>query len=195
ARRCAARLRPARRSRAAQRRARALPRCEGRSMTAAGSDTARPRRRRGWRIATRIVLALVLLVLLARLALPFVLPSIVDAAAAGRGLAARYERLEQSLLGGELRLAGLQLAPRAADGTDEDRVFAEPSVELANAQLDVNVSALGSGELRVHRAEIDGLDLRIERDADGRVAWLEGLAAAPGDGAREAEAAEEPDAA
>lgn len=150
------------------------------------------KRRRLWTWTKRLVLAAVAVVIAGRIALPWVLPSILDAVASGYGLTARYESLDLSILGGEVQLRRLQVAARPPEEhTDEPLV--DPYVDLEFAYVDVDVSALWSGTLRLQRVEIDGLDMRLERDADGHVPFLEHFAAAPEDApAPEPEPATEP---
>jgi hypothetical protein len=151
------------------------------SRAARTPEAAPPRRRprRLWRWTRRIALAALVLLVAARIALPFVLPSIVDSVAAGFGLSARYEALELSILGGNLTLRRLQVAARPAEGGEAQAPADDPYLELEYAHVDVDVSALFGGTVRLHRVEVDGLDLLLERSTDGGIRFLEHFAPGP----------------
>jgi hypothetical protein len=130
----------------------------------AAAPKRQPRRLR--RIAWRTLLALVALALVLRLALPFAVPVVLDRIAAAHGLTATYRDLELSILGGEVALYRLQVAARPAEGEAPP----PPYLDLEQAVVDVDMSALWTGTLHVHRVEVDGADLLLERDADG--SWV-----------------------
>ena len=116
----------------------------------------KPRRRR----LRRVALVLLILVLLVRVTLWLALPGIVSSLAESLGWRCGWDRLECSVLGGELELAHLELAPLSGPG---------PELHVEYAHIDVATLALLTGELVVRRVEVDGLDLALERDADGRI--------------------------
>lgn len=141
-----------------------------------GDTPAKPAKRswgrRIWKWTKRAAIGLVVLLIVARIALPFVLPSIVDSVLAGQGLAGRYEDLDLSLITGDIRLWHFELFPAPPEGQDEP----DPEQRLAHleyAHVDLDMSALLTLDLTVHRVEVDGLDLYLERQADGSIRWPE----------------------
>lgn len=140
-----------------------------------------PRRARLRRLLLRTALALVVLAVLLRAALPLALPRALAAWAESNGLRADYGELDLSLLGGSVDLWHLVI-DRA-----EPEPGAAPLLALEFATVDVDVSALFAGRLRIHRVEVDGLDLSLRRRADGSLDLPFGGGAPP-----EPAAAEEP---
>ena len=126
-------------------------------MKAAATAEKHKRRSRRWRTARRALVALLALALVARLALPFALPAVLDSVAGWYGLTARYEALELSLLGGEVTLRELRVGGGGA-----------PYLDLDYAHVDLDVSALWTGTLRLHR---DGDELLATAWGAG-TAWL-----------------------
>ena len=132
--------------------------------------------------------ALLVLAVLARASMALWLPWAVERAGRSQGLALAYEDLDLALTGGALELWHLDVAldgaaasaragaaepaPARAEGTAPASAAsgAREGQRLAHLEylaLDVDVSALFFGRLRVHRAEVDGLDVFLERDAAG----------------------------
>jgi len=107
----------------------------------------------------RAVLVLCVLALLARASLELVMARVIDRVARERELAVHWEGLDVSLLTGKGSVRLLEVAPR--DGA------APPLVQVDYAVFDLEVLALFTGELRIRRAEVDGLEARLERDAEG----------------------------
>ncbi len=129
------------------------------------SALARPR--------NRVLLGLALLLLVVRIALPYVIRPILvsqaDAALAGRIALAD---LDLSLIRGGVTLRGLEVhvdeLPTAAESASAAR--AEPTPPLFDAQrLWVQISWLGllAKTLRVEELEIEGFHVRLERTAAG----------------------------
>ncbi len=104
------------------------------------------------------------------------LPTLIDRFVEPLGLALRYERLDLSLFGGSLELGHLELRSRS----DEAALLT-----LESLQVDAEMSALFIGELRVRRVEVDGVQAKLARRADGSIG-LDGWSPPPGD-AREPE--------
>ncbi|MHC4375258.1 MAG: DUF748 domain-containing protein, partial [Planctomycetota bacterium] len=154
----------------------------------APAETAAPKPRRLWRWTKRLALVLLLIAVVARFAVPPLLPKLLEGPLAERGLALDWERLDLSLFGGHLELQHVDLwsGERSAGPPVDGSGLAHVEFLLA----DVDVSALLRGKLRVHRLEIDGADLRVERDADGELDWLQAFA---GNGAPEEDEEEEPE--
>ncbi|MBN2489768.1 MAG: DUF748 domain-containing protein [Planctomycetes bacterium] len=145
-----------------------------RSEPAAPSEAAPHAKRRGWRRVRFWAILLLCLAIGLRLALAIAMPWILGAVAASLDLDCTYDRLDLSVLGGDIELWNLTLKPRGA----EDRL-----VELEYARLDLAMSALFTGRLVVRRAEVDGLDVYLHRRADG-TASFDGLLRARSDAGR-----------
>ncbi|MCB9909491.1 MAG: hypothetical protein H6829_04395 [Planctomycetes bacterium] len=77
------------------------------------------------------------------------------------GLELAYEHLDLSLLGGQVTLRGLTAQNRDAKAEDE------PLVAVDYAILDLSLAKLLRGQLRIHRAEIDGGRMHWVRDSAG----------------------------
>lgn len=137
-----------------------------------------PRRRRVLRRLGRVALWLVALSFLLRLALVPGLPFALERVGAARGLDVTLEDLRLSVLRGTLHLRGLAVRPTAEEGAGIPPTL----LELDLLDFDLDLLALLRGRLRVVRAEVDGLHLRVERDAGGRIAWLAALGAEGQDG-------------
>ena len=116
----------------------------------------------------RGAIALAVLVLVVRVAAVALAPSILDHVLRGVGLTCSVGRLEVSVLSGELEVAHVVVAPRGGG---------EPIVDLGYLRANVSPLALLAGRVVVRRLELDGLDVLVDREADGRFA-LERLAAA-----------------
>ena len=119
----------------------------------------KPRRRRRWLWRSLLVAAVLLIG--ARIALPYALPTILNSALADLELRAEYEDLSLSLLGASFELSRLEL--RDARSGHEDELH----LQLDSALVDVDMSALLLGKLRVHRVHVEGLDVYLHREASG----------------------------
>ena len=121
-----------------------------------------PQRRGGcrrWLVRGFVVLAA--LALAVRIALPVALPFAIERIAAGYGLEAELDDADFVVLGGYASLRGLELRPEDAPAD------ADPLLQASSLVVDVDVSALLTGTLRVHRVELDELELWVERDEAG----------------------------
>ena len=156
-------------------------RIAGRPRTPAGPPPTRLSRALRW--ARRVALGIVLLLVLARLALPYALPRILARVAASKGFTCGYDRLDLGLLSGELRLVNLTLAEPES---------AEPVALVGYAEVDVVPLELLSGRLHARRIELSGVDVRIDREKDGRLEILKRMAAASGAPTAAPEAPEAP---
>ncbi len=117
------------------------------------------KRRRLLRWTLYLLAAAVVLRVLLGLAMPW----LVRWGAGFADLAADYERMQLSLLGGHVQITQLKLHQRDAEGeADPER----PLLFLEHADVDVDVSALLTGTLRVHTVEVDGLQTWVERTAE-----------------------------
>ncbi|MCA8943050.1 MAG: DUF748 domain-containing protein [Planctomycetes bacterium] len=120
------------------------------------SATPKPRRRLVRWLKRGVMVAFVLAVVV-RVTLPLWLPEALAAALRESGIHVAYEDFDLSLLGGdvEFRHVDVSLADRG---------------ELAHVEyacVDVDVSGFLFLEARVHRVELDGLDISLHRRADG----------------------------
>ncbi|MFT5050678.1 MAG: hypothetical protein ACI8QZ_002080 [Chlamydiales bacterium] len=122
-----------------------------------------PRRRRIWKWARRIGLLGLVLLCLVRVTLWLWLPSAMEAAVSVFGVRCEYEDFDLSLLGADIELRHLEL-------WDDAREADSPLAHVEYARLDIDVSSLLLFDLRVHRMEVDGVDVVLERDAGG--SWL-----------------------
>ncbi|MEM7203844.1 MAG: DUF748 domain-containing protein [Planctomycetota bacterium] len=118
-----------------------------------------PRRWRRW-LRRLLVLGLVLAIII-RIVLWLALPWLVAKVAPTLGIDASLERSQLSLLGGSVQLWNL-------DVRDPDAEAASPPLlHLEYAHVDLVTTALLWGEVRIRRAEIDGLDTHLVRTNDG----------------------------
>lgn len=121
------------------------------------SQRRKPRRwRRRLLYAACIFLALMVLL---RIVLSLSLKSILRKAAQHYELDLNYEELSLSLLSGEVELWHLELTPSEGG---------ERLLHVEYCCADIEVSALLMGRLFVRRLETDGMDVLLERDADGQ---------------------------
>ncbi len=127
------------------------------------TKSARPRRRRWLRRIARTVLALVILGVVLRFVVSLVLPSVLAKVAKDYGLRCTYERLDVTFIGLDAELWHLVIAPEEGG---------EPFVRAEYCRADVATLELLRGRLAVRRVDADGLDLLIDRDADGTIPLL-----------------------
>ncbi len=126
------------------------------------ADASKPPRR--WRRRLRVTTWVMLVVIiLGRIALPFILPSILDVALESRGLRATYETLDLSILGADLELWHLEIRDR-----DTDALY----LHTEYCRADIAVTELFFGRLVVRRLESDGVDVELRREADGSIPFL-----------------------
>ena len=111
----------------------------------------------------RVVLVVFALLLLARAGMGLLLSRAINRLAAPRGLVCEWRDIDASLLTGRGEVRFLELRPRT-EGEPEPAILA-----LEYAVFHLELVPLLLGELRLRRAEVDGVDLLIERDAQG--AW------------------------
>jgi len=123
-----------------------------------------PSRSRRWlRRLAYLFSALVLIIILIRFGVILALPSIIESTAEDYGMHCSYERLDFSMLTGDLELWNLVIEP-GEDG--------ESFMDMEYCRADLAVSALFAGRLVVRRLEVDGMDLLLERDPDGTLPML-----------------------
>jgi hypothetical protein len=131
-----------------------------------GEKVSRPKR---WRRRVLIAIGLIaLFAMAARGALNLLLPSVLRKVAAGYGLTCDYERVEVSLLSGDAGLWHLNFRPKTGG---------EPVFGFDYVRGNISLWSLLRGKLDVWRMEADGVNVLLERTADGRVPLLETLLA------------------
>ncbi len=129
-----------------------------------GSGSAQEARRPRWRRRIkRVLLALLVLLVVLRISLVFIVPVVLRKAAGAYGLTCTYDRLDMNLLATDVGLWRLALTPRAGG---------VPVVSVEYVRGDVSPFALLRGRLHVRRAVADGVELVLDRDADGSIPWL-----------------------
>ncbi len=109
----------------------------------------------------RWLLACAVVVVGARVALGWILAAAADRAARRADLACSWEDLDLSLLTGRAEVSYLELRPRSAPPS------ASPLLSVEYGVFDLDLLPLLRGDLRIRRAEVDGADLVLERDAAG----------------------------
>ncbi|MGC4030566.1 MAG: DUF748 domain-containing protein [Tepidisphaeraceae bacterium] len=119
------------------------------------------KKRRTWRQRIRLtILALLILAFCFRIALNFLLPTVINRIAAMYDLEVGYDRLSLSMLGGNAQIWGLKVRP--ANG-------GEPILQGEYLQGDIQPLELFRGRLVAYRAEVDGLVVAVDREADGSI--------------------------
>jgi hypothetical protein len=142
---------------------------------------ATPKRKPSWKRRIIYLFAgIVVALLLFRVLLYILLPTVINRTARQFGFDLDYRRLELTLLGGDFAIWDVTLAPR--DGRRE-------LVRTDYAFVNASVWELFKLNLTVYRLEADGVTLDVRRTADGRIPLLEQLQA--GFQARAAEQAED----
>lgn len=128
------------------------------------------KKRRTW--GQRLKLLLLVLLIgagLFRILLNGLLPTVINRVAGLYDLEVGYDRLGLSLLGGTANLYGLKIRP--AGGGDS-------ILQSDYVQGDLSAFNLLRGRLVVYRAEVDGVILAIDREADGSIPLLNRFLAA-----------------
>ena len=116
----------------------------------------------------RLVVVLALLALILRVAVYYALPKVLAKVGAAYDLDIRFERQEMTLLGGDAGLWHVTIAPKGGG---------EPLLKADYLRGDLSTLALLRGRLHVMRLEADGVQVSVERTADGRIPVLEKLLA------------------
>jgi hypothetical protein len=122
------------------------------------------KRKRSWR--RRILIALLLMAMIAvvlRVVLVLALPPVLRSVAARYGFKPAYDRTELYLLAGDVGIWNFTLAPLAGG---------EPVLSTEYARADISALNLLRGRLVVRRVEADGVNVLIDRDANGEIPLL-----------------------
>jgi hypothetical protein len=115
-------------------------------------------------------LGIVALLVVARFSVVAALPWIVNREARKNGLAVRWERLDLSLLRGELELANVVVSP--VEGAPE------PLATLGFVRVDLRPTKLFANKVHVKRVIVDEISLLVDRDADGELAFVKTIESA-----------------
>lgn len=128
------------------------------------TTTASKRQRRTWRQRIKITLLVLLILAVAlRIALTFLLPVVIRKVANTYDLDLRYSRLDLSILGGNANIWDLTLRPKSGGASIVTTDYVHGNISPLN---------LLQGRLVVWRAEVDGVDVFVEREADGSIPLL-----------------------
>lgn len=121
--------------------------------------------RKPWRRRIiRILAAMMVIVLALRLLFAILLPVAINRVAGLYDLNASYERSELNLMSGDAGLWHLKFTPKTGG---------EPIAEVGYVRGNISLLALLRLRLDVWRAEADGVQLLVERNADGSIPLLE----------------------
>jgi hypothetical protein len=135
--------------------------------------TGKTRKKVNWpRRVRRLIVALFLLVAIARILAAAAFPIVLNRVAAFYNLKCNYDRFELSALGGDAGLWHLTFTPLSGGNP----IFIGEYV-----RADISTLDLFRGELDVWRVEADGVTVNVDRNADGSIPLLKllGTAAAP----------------
>jgi hypothetical protein len=117
------------------------------------------RRRAIWTLSGLIALGIIL-----RITLPLALPAVLRKIAGNFGMTCSYDRLELNLFSGDAGIWGLEFKPSEGG----------PAILAADyCHGNVSVLNLFRGRLNVWRVEADGVDVNIDRTADGHIPLLD----------------------
>ncbi|HZU97956.1 MAG TPA: DUF748 domain-containing protein, partial [Planctomycetota bacterium] len=116
------------------------------------------RRRRWLRRSRNVAAVLLILLIIARIVAVQAAPSILDKVARGFGLRCEVGRIDLSLFAGELDVGRIVVTP--VEG-------GEPVLSIGYVRADLRVWPLLRGKIDVRRAEVDDVQVLLDRDADG----------------------------
>lgn len=117
------------------------------------------------RVSRGVVVLLLLLVVL-RLVLWLGLPWFLERTLRSYDLAGSYEKLQLSLLTGDMELQHLVVTGAGME---------DPVMDLEYCKADISLWTLLRGRLVIPRIEVDGLDVTVHRLADGSWEGWQGL--------------------
>jgi len=142
-----------------------------------------PKEKKGrrFRRLTKIALWIGVAVVILRIGLSVALPLVADKVARGFAMTCSWERLDLSLLTGNIELWHLDARSAGSD---------DPVAAMEYCRADLDMSALLTGQIVLRRVEVDGLDVMLRRNEAGEFE----IAQDPdGDAAAEEEAVDEAD--
>lgn len=135
---------------------------------AAGPAAKKKRKKRTWKQRLKLTALIVIIgVLLFRIALSLLLPTVIRKVANAYDLDCAYDRINLSTLGGNAQIWGLTLRPKAGGDSIVNADYVQGTISAPN---------LLRGRLVVYRAEVDGVDVFIDRQPDGAIPFLKTLA-------------------
>jgi hypothetical protein len=123
-----------------------------------------PDKKRRWR--RRIILGLSIfigLTIIVRFLLAALLPTVFNKVAKAYDLTCSYDRLDLSLVGGSAAIWNLDITPKSGG---------DPIFHADYCQGDISIYNLLKGRLVVYRVAADGVDMTVERTADGQIPLL-----------------------
>ncbi len=148
---------------------------------------AKPTRTRGQKWRRRIIVALSTIIICAfaiRALVPLLLPTVMRKVASSYGLTVDYDRLDFSMLGGDVGLWNLRFTPTEGG---------EPILKIGYCRGSVETLGLLQGRLDVDRAEAENAEVTVERLADGTIPLITRfLPPSPADAATNSNAATQP---
>lgn len=129
--------------------------------------------RRNWRrLLGRLSLLLLVLLVVFRLALTFLLPPLFSKVASYYNLNCSYDRMQLTLLGGDVGLYGLKLTPRDA-GAAGAGGKTEPLISAEYVRTSINPWSVLRGKLDIWRLEADDVEVLVDRLPNGKLPLLE----------------------
>jgi hypothetical protein len=134
------------------------------SKTAPAAE-AKKRKPRNWRRRIlRTLVAVCILIIGFRILLSLILPSVLNRVAGYYGMSCDYQRLELNMLNGDAGIWGMEFRP--VEG-------GSPIVQTDYCHGNISVMDLLRGKLVAYRVEADGVEMNIDRTADGRIPLLD----------------------
>ncbi|MFC1764445.1 DUF748 domain-containing protein [Planctomycetota bacterium] len=122
---------------------------------------------RWWRRLLRIAIVFLVLFVILRIGVLTALPWFLERSLATRGFDGSYERLRVHLLAGDAELWHFEIRAQGS---------AETLVHLEYCRAEISIWTLVRGNLVIPRIEVDGLDVNLQRRADGTWTGWENLA-------------------
>lgn len=139
----------------------------------ASQPAKKQKKRRTWKQRLKITAIVVIVAaILIRIALNFLLPTVVRKVANAYDLDCTYDRMSLGLFEGNAHIWNLELRPRGGGDSIIRADYIQGSISTTN---------LFRGRLVVYRAEVDGVDMIIEREPDGSIPLLDRLLSGPED--------------
>lgn len=146
------------------------------TTTSSASPSPQPsekKKRRTWKQRLKIAaIVVVVAALLIRVGLNLLLPTVVRKVANAYDLDCTYERMSLGLLSGNAHIWNLELRPSSGGDSIIRADYIQGSISTPN---------LFRGRLVVYRAEVDGVDIIVDREPDGSVPLLQRLLSSPED--------------
>ena len=143
------------------------------SPSSAPEPQKKVKKRRTWKQRLKITaIVLIIAAVLIRIGLNLLLPTVVRKVANAYDLDCSFDRMSLGLISGNAHIWNLVLRPK----TGGDSI-----VRADYIQGSLSMSDLFRGRLVVYRAEVDGVDMLIDREPDGSIPLLKRLLSSPPD--------------